>query len=307
MIEVIIMINKNRKIKASKTSEPMTLFTGALFVILVIYSLALLGLFGWSLMTAFKSASEFRVNKFDLPQDWTFENFTKAFTTMGVDVILDGRPVKILPLMQLIYSIIYAGGGALLLTIVPCVVAYVTAKYPCKFSTFINTFVIVVMVIPIVGSQASELALIKELHMYDTLWGAMIQKFSFLGTYYLVFYASFKSVSKTYTEAAQIDGAGEFTVMSKIVMPLMFNIIGAVYIIKFIELWNDYQTPMLYLPSYPTLAYGVYYTSVLKNSAAIGPTVRIAASVMVALPVVVLFALFKEKLMGKLSMGGIKE
>ena len=125
--------------------------------------------------------------------------------------------------------------------------------------------------------------------------------------YYLVFFAAFKGVSKEYSEAASIDGASEFTIMVRIMLPMVKTVMLTVFLIKFIELWNDYQNPMLYLPSYPTVAFGVYYMSVVNRTNDISTTVRLAGSILMAVPVLILFVCFKDKLIGNLSMGGVKE
>ena len=126
----------------------------------------------------------------------------------------------------------------------------------------IYTVVVVTMVLPVVGNTASELQLVKALGIFDTIPGNWIQKFNFLGMYYLVFYATFRGIPNDFAEAAYVDGAGETHVMVRIIFPLVANIFVTVMLIKFIGFWNDYQTPLLFLPTHPTIAYGVYYLTV---------------------------------------------
>lgn len=291
--------------------ERLNVFTGIFFGILIVMSAMMLGLLLWALLTSFKTAEEFRVNKYGFPQTWAFGNFATVLKKIAVPITMNigGVPTKanIGMMMQVIYSLLYAGGGGIIMMIVPCIVAYLTCKFPYKFSKFINVFVVVAMIIPIVGSQAAELSLLRALHLYDSIIGNWIQKFHFLGMYYLVFFAAFKGVSKEYSEAASIDGASEFTIMVRIMLPMVKTVMLTVFLIKFIELWNDYQNPMLYLPSYPTVAFGVYYMSVVNRTNDISTTVRLAGSILMAVPVLILFVCFKDKLIGNLSMGGVKE
>ena len=72
------------------------------------------------------------------------------------------------------------------------------------------------------------------------------------------------------SEAAQIEGAGNYTVMFRIVFPMISKIFTTLCLIEFITLWNDYTYPLLYLNSYPTLAYGIFYL-VFQNQAAALP------------------------------------
>ena len=61
-----------------------------------------------------------------------------------------------------------------------------------------------------------------------------------------------------YTEAACIDGAGNLSVLLRIILPLSRNTFFTVMLINFITFWNDYQTPLIYMPSKPTVAYGMF-------------------------------------------------
>ncbi|HBX25557.1 MAG TPA: hypothetical protein DEF61_04855, partial [Firmicutes bacterium] len=139
--------------------------------------------------------------------------------------------------------------------------------------------------------------------------------FSGAGMYYFVYYAFFSSISDAYREAAEIDGANDFVVMLKIYFPMAIKTIGTVFLIQFIALWNDWQTSMLYLPTHPTLARAVYEMSLTKSDMGTGlekyllqaTPCKITASMMLAVPITVIFIIFRNKLMGNVSMGGLKE
>ena len=100
--------------------------------------------------------------------------------------------------------------------------------------------------------------------------------------------------------------------MFKIYFPLAIKMIMTVFLIMFVSLWNDYQNPLIFLPTQPTLATAVYYMTNLANGTkeskifAEAPA-KMAASMVLALPILILFILTKNKLMGDISLGGIKE
>ena len=172
--------------------------------------------------------------------------------------------------------------------------------------------VVVLMTIPIVGSTPSELQILQSLNLYDTMIGNYIQKFNFLGMYYLVYYATFKSLSNDFAEAAYVDGASEFRVMVQIVLPMVANIIGTVFLLHFIDFWNDYQTPLLYYPNHPTLAYAVFRMTnntggADKGMEYQGVPQRVAGCMVLAIPIFAIFVAFNKLLMGNLTMGGLKE
>lgn len=304
----MIAINKLNK----KHKNKARVLYSVIFIVLFLYVISIFLPVLWGVLTSLKDQTDFRVNVLGLPKgwpwEWHWENFFKVFNGFYEQVTTPGVGRRRVYFSEmLLYTLLYAGGSAIIQTIVPCVVAYLTARFRYKFSAFINALVIVLMVVPIVGSAPSEMQILRALNMYDTIWGNYIQKFNFLGMYYLVFYAAFKIVPPDFYEAAYVDGASEMRVMVSIGFPMVRNVIGTVLLIKFIDFWNDYQTPLLYLPSYPTLARGVFRLS--QNSQGDFATVpfRMAGCMFLAIPILVLFLIFKEKLMGNLSMGGIKE
>ena len=76
--------------------------------------------------------------------------------------------------------------------------------------------------------------------------------------------------------------------------------------------YNDYQTPLMYLPTHPTLAFGIYLLNTGNGSGEnmrklYYTTIRMAGCMMLAVPITIIFVIFKERLMGDVSLGGIKE
>ncbi len=214
-----------------------------------------------------------------------------------------------------VYSLLYAGGCAFVSTFVPCIAAYACARFKYKFSRFMHTLVVVVMMIPIVGSAPSEIALSKSLGIFNEIWGLWIMKANFLGLYFLMFYDICKSLPGSFSEAAKIDGANNYQIFFQIAMPLIKNTFFTVLLIRFIGFWNDYQTPMVYMPSYPTIALGLNSLiakagdSVSQGESGFDLTAvpsKMAAVVFAATPVCILFAVFQNRLLGNLTMGGVK-
>ena len=129
---------------------------------------------------------------------------------------------------------------------------------------------------------------------------------AFSNMYFLIFYAAFKSMDFGYAEAAFIDGAGWFTVFFQIYLPLVSTTIGSVALLQFISYWNAYETPMIFIPDIPTLAIGLYMFKWTAPPGFKGMPYQITACFLLMLPVVILFIIFRDKLMGNLTMGGLK-
>ncbi len=190
--------------------------------------------------------------------------------------------------------------------------AYLCVKYKFRFSEFIYVVMLVVMAIPIVGSSPAMITLLRDLGIYDTIFAMVALNFNFTGMYFFVFHAYLLGVSDTYVEAAEIDGATQFGIFIKIIFPLCAKVFFTVFLLQFIQTWNDYQTPLLYYPNHPTLSYAVYRMTNNTNGADKGMEYqglpqRVAGCMVLAMPVFLLFVAFNKMLMGNLTMGGLKE
>lgn len=305
--------------KRSRIKEKFSALDYVLLVILIAYVVILAVLFYWAVITSFKSQEQFYYDKISLPTSHTYEqykeyeplinskptwNFVKFFREYKVKLQTSGD-IYANAWQMLLNSLLYAVGCAFVNTLTQCLTAYVCSKFPCKLSKLIYGTAIVVMIIPIVGSLPAEVQLSKDLHLFDSILGQWVMKANFLGMYFLVFYATFQSLSNTYSEAGKIDGASSWDILAKISLPLVKNEFLTILLINFIGFWNDYQIPLLYLPSYPTMAYGIYQQSITFNEFTTVP-MKMAGAVSMLVPVLVLFLVFHKRLMGNITVGGIK-
>ncbi|MBE7080646.1 MAG: carbohydrate ABC transporter permease [Clostridiales bacterium] len=303
-----------------KIKEKTSILGIVLGIVLGLYVISMILPLLWMVLTTLKSIAEYEFmempnsdrlgNILWWPREITFKNYATAYKYfyIDVDVMVNGKPAiaRFNIFQQFINSILFSVGSALAFTITSMVMGYATARFKYKFSEFIYGFVLVTLALPIVGSMPSEIATSQALGFFDTFWGIWIMRSTFLNTYFLIFYAQFKMIPHDYTEAAKIDGATPLAVMVQIIMPLAAGTTSAVFVLNFIALWNDFQIPMVYLPSHPVAAYGMYQ---FQNTAIVEiahtPT-RLAGICLMTFPIVVFYAIFNKKLNVNLSVGGIK-
>lgn len=277
-------------------------FFVVLFVLLAIYSLILIGLLVWAMISAFKTPRDFQTNPVGLPEK-IVNNFGEAIKLYKIQVGgVKGRPRYAMFPQMLYNSVLYSVGCTLFNTIVICLTAYCCARYKYRLSKIVYAVVLVTMTIPIVGSLPSQIQVAQTLRIYNQIWGMWLQSASFLGLYFLVFYETFASLPNSFFEAARIDGADDLSLIFRIALPLAKNVFLTIFLLNFITYWNDYQTPLLFLKSMPVLSYGLY---LITQSNAYVPMIMAAATVVLA-PVIVIFVFANKKLMGNLTVGGIK-
>lgn len=316
-----------KKMKKKK----MTVFTTILCVILAVYAISLVIPLIWGLSTSLKHYYlDFRYNVLGFPNFDAWSKSTiegeNAWYSNYVTVIknfefslrsvyygglnsdkLITHEANVTILTALTNTILYAGVMSVIGAIVPCIVAYICAKYKFKFSGVIYGVVVFTMVMPLFGQAPSMITLLRKLNLYDEFLGQWLLSASFPNMYFLVFYAFYEGLSDAYMEAAEIDGASQFRVMTTICIPLAKNTIMTIILIIFVGLWNDYNSPILYLPTKPTLAFGVFWLQQHNGFIKSQVTLQVSALMMLVAPILILFIIFKDRFMGNLSLGGVKE
>lgn len=299
--------------KARATKNRWNVLSVVLLVCLIGYAICLLFPLLLAFLNSFKDDfMDYPGNKTGFPKTWKISNYALVFENMIAEVDGNGKTMGVDIVGMYTNSLLYAVGCAFTATLAPCLMAYCCAKFPCRFSKIIYTTVIVCMVLPIVGNLPSEIRVATKVGVYDEIWGLWIMKFGFLGIYFLVFYATFTGIPMTYTEAAKMDGAGNWRIFLQIIMPLVKNTFFTIMLIKFTEFWNDYQTPLIYLKDSPTIALGLQlaFDNSLANrnsNPMTGNTpLCMAATMLVLIPILTIFLVFQKKFLGDLMIGGVK-
>lgn len=314
---MIKKLSFNKKAKQNKR-ERFTLLTSIMFLVLALFTIILVGILVWTVIISFKDERWILYGDSYAFPSFFRNNYELAFKNLTVDGQGLGKLFS--------NTIIYALGCAFFNTLVPCITAYFAARYKFKYSKIIYFTVVICMIIPIVGSLPSEIrtskgylfglfdifngneSLRSVLAPYGNVWGLFILKANFLGMYFLIFYEFFAAIPNSYFEAAKMDGAKPFSLLIRIGLPMVKTLFLTVFLINFVTFWNDYQTPLVFMKSYPTVSRGVLEI-MWKNADAelrTGIAGSLAAVVLMFVPTLTLFIIFNKKMMGNLNVGGIK-
>lgn len=283
--------------KQKRTVGEKILYT-VFFVIFVIEAVSILSIFVWMFINALKGWDEYELDPtFNLPVKPLFTNYIQAFKELN-----DGETSFFgLIFNSLWYTVISAGLGA----IMPAFTGYILSKYNFKLKQFIFTVAVTSMMIPIVGNTASYLKLIGDLELYNTPFYVIVTSLGGFGGSFLVYYGFFKNISWSYAEAVMIDGGDDYTILFKIMLPQAAPIILTYFITGAIAAWNDYETMILYTPALPTLASGLYsfQANIMRD---LNYPVYISGLIISMIPTITLFAIFANRIMTSISIGGLK-
>jgi len=301
-------MKRTKSIKNYKS--PITIFL-ALF--LVIYVASLLYMYLWGFFTSLKTVNQFKANMIwipdGMPWEWEWENYLKAYRNFQSHDILDesGFPYRIGFVGMFVNTMIYSLFPPVVGLMFTWGMAYICSQFrEFKESSFIVSMNLVLMMIPVVGTGPSSLQIWKTLGLYDTWGWTFIAPIGFVGGNFIIFYSVLRGVATEMREAALIDGAGNWTIMLRIIFPLTINMVSILYVSAFIGRWNDYMTMVIWLPSKPSLAYGMYRFQFLTVTEVTWPPIQVAACVILMLPVLTLFIIFKDKILGGITISTLK-
>lgn len=269
------------------------------FVIFLLQSLTLIFPMLWMFVSSLKTSDEYIFNNaFSLPAELQWGNYVEAFTTLKV-----GKT----NFAGMVFNSLWITAISTFLSIItPAMTGYVFSRYRFKGREVMYSIFIASMMIPLVGTTAASMKFFSTIiPIYNTPFFVIYSGINGFGASFLVFYGFFKSVSWSYAEAVQIDGGGPFTIFFKIMLPQAMPIILTYAITNAISSWNGYQTVLMFLPKYPTVASGLFqYKADLYKTGQY--TVYYAGLFISMLPALTLFAVFSNRIMGSISIGGLK-
>ncbi len=283
----------NNKIRPKRRKVKPILW--AISIFLLIYSVSLMTPLYYMLVNSFKRVDDFlQRGPWVFPKMFHYQNYIDAISLASGKVTFLGMYVN---------SFMLTIGAMLITTATTTMTAYALGRFNFYGRDFLVALGVGALVIPDLGSSTVVYKLFVDLNWIDT-WMILIRYTSAFGLPFLVLYGIFKTIAGTYVEAARIDGAGEWRIFLQICVPMARGALGAIMVILFINNWNDYLTPYMYLPSLKTLSIGLqeltYTVSQLDKP-------KLFAGMVVAVtPLLVLFIAMREKIIENTVSGGLK-
>lgn len=284
-------------VKIKRTKTEIVAFS-CVFGLFVLYAILLLVPFVYGVNIALKeNGRAFMRDPVGVTYPFYFVNFVKAFSELKIN--------ENTTFLSMTFNSLWYAAGSTLMSITACTcTAYVVAKYNFKGRGFIYGTALIVMMIPIYGALPAQYKLYTKLSLINSPF-ILITSFGGFGVYFIYIHAFFKSLSWSYAEAAFIDGASDFRVFITIMVPMMLPSISALAVMNFIGIWNDYSSPLLWLPDMLPLATGLYTFEYNMKFEANQP-VFFAGVFLSIIPVLLLFVIFQNTIMASVYSGGLK-
>ena len=184
-------------------------------------------------------------------------------------------------------------------------VSYVLERFNFKAKKLLLLIFLVPTVIPGVTTQVATFTVIKNLHLYNTIFAGIIL---FVSTDIVQIYIFLQFISKipvSIDESASIDGASYIRIFRSILLPQLKPAIATVAILKIVSIYNDMLIPYLYMPksSLRTVTTALLSFSYDKNSQW---NIMSAGIIAVMLPTIVLYLLFQKYILAGIGEGAVK-
>lgn len=296
----------NRFTRHFKRSKSENITKIIFFVFFILMCLVFISPIVYCLISTFKTNVEITktsgagvIGPFQFPSTLHFEAWANIFT----DFKHDATGTNFLGMLW--NSAWFTVAKVVLSMAASTVLAYCCAKFRFPGKTLIYATVIFVQTIPIFGSGSTSFKIFSALNMVNNpalFWVAWITGFDMS---FIIMYGTFKGVSNSYSESASIDGASEFSIFFKVILPMVFPSILAIMVTNSLTVWNEFSTMQIYLNNYPNLAYGLY----LYQNASSGKysyASYYAAMILSMLPILIIYALSQKLVLKNISVGGLK-
>ncbi len=188
--------------------------------------------------------------------------------------------------------------------------AYGFAKVKFHGSNVVFSVVLATMMLPSIVIQIPLYVIFYRLKWLGTLLPLIVPGFLGGGAINIFLMMQFmKGIHNDMLNAAKIDGASEWRIFWKIIIPLSKPILVYVIINTFLSVWNDFTGPLIYLQGSPdkyTMAVGIYFKFMGGLSQRNYPNQQMAVGVLMVVPPCILFLVFQEQLIEGVTLSSIK-
>lgn len=261
--------------------------------VLIVLSLVMVFPIILTVSTALKTPGDVKVNPFGLFSSFSTQNLSTAWNVGDFK-------------SYVVNSFLLSVPSTLLVVVLSTMAGYAFARLPFRGRSVLFYLVVVGLLVPFFTYMIPLYFQLRSMGLLDSLLGINLvlatTGLSF-GTFFMR--AFFSDLPNELDQAARIDGASEWQIFLRIMLPLVTSGIGALTVFTFLQNWNNFLVPLLYAPGgqYRPLTTGLYIF-LGGRSIDIGPLA--AGTLITILPVMVLFlALQKQVTQGFLS-GAVK-
>lgn len=203
-------------------------------------------------------------------------------------------------------SILITAIGVMTTVIASSTAAYTFARHDFPLKNFFYGFIIMLLMIPGFVILVPQFINIKNMGMYNTILGqALPPAASYTAMGVLLMRTYFEGLSKSLYEAAEMEGAKDFRIFTRIVLPLSKPILATVAIMSGLSIWNNFVWSLVVTTGEKVMPV-ILAISVLKGNINEGDGVKLAGYIIASLPLLILFFAATKPFVAGLTQGAVK-
>ena len=280
----------------STVSRPRTFETAGkalIYLALIVLAVATLLPFIWALGTSVKTEQQaIAIPPQWIPDPFRFQNYADAWNMFPFD--------------RFYYNtLLFAVLGTLGSLGLSSLAGYALAKYEFRGQYVILIFIIATMMIPYWVNLVPVYTILAKIGWLDTYHGLIIPRLArpfgiFLMRQYI------RSIPSDYIDAARIDGASEFGIFWRIILPQCTPVLATLAIFFFVEDWNSFMWPLVVTNSLEMRTVTVGLALLAGGPERTQYALQMAAATIGALPAVIVFLAFQKYLTQGITLSGLK-
>ena len=264
----------------------------ALYFVVVLLSVLFLFPIFWVIASSFKPAGElFAWPPTLLGNNPTFDNYTGALAKGNFLVYFGNTFFTTIVATVLTLAINVMSG-------------YVFAKYEFRFRGILFAVVLSTLMVPLEVIMIPIFRVIVATGLFDSLWGLIIPAVASPTACFLV-RQYYVAIPSDFMEASRIDGASEFGIFLKIMLPMAKPVIAVLCIISFMWRWNDFLWPKLVIQSRSLFTIQLALAN-YSGEFNVDWNSLLAMSSISMIPVIVIFIILQKHIIGGITAGGVK-
>ncbi|MBG6212449.1 multiple sugar transport system permease protein [Cryobacterium sp. CAN_C3] len=283
---------------APRAQRESPLARGGALIVMGVFTLYFLVPIWWLLVAASKSRSQFTTTN----PLW-FADFSLFENIGNLVAYRDGVYLK-----WMLNSALYAGGGALIGTIIAGMCGYALAKYNFPGRELIFNVVLGGVLVPATALALPLFLIFSQISLTNTFWSVFLPSLvSPFGVYLARIYAS-ASVPDELIEAARLDGAGEVRTFFTVSVRMMVPALVTVFLFQFVAIWNNFFLPLIMLRDetlFP-VTLGLYAWNSQVNQIPVLRDYVLIGALLSIIPLIIIFLLLQRFWRNGLSAGSVK-
>lgn len=263
-----------------------------IFLILTIIAMIVVMPYIWMLSNSFKSTKETIMDAAHI--------FPKNPTLKGYEKVLFYSPF----FKWLGNSLFITITNTVAVLFTSSLIGFVFSRYAFRKKNLLFAMLLATMMVPAQATIIPSFILINTVGLFNTPWALIIPSlFSVFGLYLCKEFID--EIPKELFESANIDGANDMQIYFNIVIPQIRPALGAIGIFTFLEHWNDYLRPLIYLNATEKMTLPLAI-SFFSSQHATDLSATMAASALIMIPVTIVFIMFQKQFVKGISMTGMK-